>query len=114
MIELLRGRREAVDRAEAFARAGVPCYCTAVTWAEICAGLRAGEEAPTRAFLESRREVVLDGEIGRRAGGYLARFGRSHGVEIADALIAASAAATGLRLWTKNRKHYPMEDVEFV
>jgi hypothetical protein len=44
---------------------------------------------------------------------YIARYSRSHGVEIADALVAAAAATTGLRLWTLNRKHYPMPDVRF-
>ena len=44
---------------------------------------------------------------------YLARYARSHGVEIADALIAAAAVTAGLRLWTLNRRHYPMPDVAF-
>src|SRR5712692_5043563 len=39
---------------------------------------------------------------------YLARYAKSHGVEIADALVAAAAAVSGLRLWTLNRKLYPM------
>jgi len=30
-----------------------------------------------------------------------------------DALVAASANALGLRLWTLNRRHYPMDDVTF-
>jgi predicted nucleic acid-binding protein len=38
---------------------------------------------------------------------------RSHAVELADALIAAAASVTGLRLWTLNRRHYPMPDVRF-
>jgi predicted nucleic acid-binding protein len=57
--------------------------------------------------------VILDGRAGRQAGAYLARFRKSHGVEIADALIAAAATTAGLRLWTLNRKHFPMRDVRF-
>jgi len=34
-------------------------------------------------------------------------------VELADALIAASAVAHGAELWTRNRKHYPMGDIVF-
>jgi len=34
-------------------------------------------------------------------------------VRIADALIAAAATTSGLRLWTLNRRHYPMKDLEF-
>ena len=51
--------------------------------------------------------------IGRRAGTYLVRYSKSHNIGIADALIAAAAATTGLRLWTLNRRHYPMADLEF-
>ena len=36
-----------------------------------------------------------------------------HGVELADALVAAAATTSGVRLWTLNRKHYPMPDVRF-
>jgi len=42
----------------------------------------------------------------------LSAYARSHGVEIADALVAAAATVSGFRLWTMNRKHYPMPDVE--
>ena len=114
VIEILRGTSEVVAIAERFARAGIPTYCTAINWAEVFAGARPGEEAATQAFFEARGEVVLDAATGRRAGTYLARFGRSHGVAIADALIAAAASTTGLRLWTGNRRHYPMDDIEFV
>ena len=111
---MLRGQPDVLERARDLSRAGTPTYCTPVTWAEIFAGIRPGEEAATQAFLEARGEVVLDAEVGRRAGAYLARYGASHGVEIADALIAAAAAMGRLRLWTRNRKHYPMADVELV
>ena len=114
VIEILRGRKEITAAAERFARAGIPTYCTPITWAEIFAGARAGEEATTQAFFDARGEVVLDATTGRRAGTYLSRFARSHGVAIADALIAAAASTAGLRLWTLNRRHYPMDDVEFV
>jgi hypothetical protein len=56
---------------------------------------------------------VLDGVVGRRAGAYLARYARSHAVELADALVAAAATTSGVRLWTLNRNHYPMTDVRF-
>ena len=114
VIEILRGTRDFVAKAEGYARAGVSSYCTAVSWAEVFAGVRPGEEAATQAFFDARGEVVLDATTGRRAGTYLARYGRSHGVAIADALIAAAASTAGLRLWTRNRRHYPMDDVEFI
>lgn len=113
IIEILRGRAGALRTAVALEKSSVPTFSTAISWAEIFAGVRPDEETATRAFFEARGEVALDGRIGRRAGDYLARYAKSDGVEIADALIAAAAAVSGLRLWTLNRRHYPMADVGF-
>ena len=113
IIEILRRHAGTLQAAIALEESGVPTFCTAISWAEIFAGVRRGEEAVTRAFFEARGEVVLDGKIGRQAGDYLARYAKSHRVEIADALIAAAAATSGLRLWTLNRMHYPMQDLRF-
>jgi len=113
IIEILRGRREVIDAVASLEEAGVPTYSTAISWAEIFAGIRPGEETLAEAFFRARGEVVLDALTGRHAGSYLARYAGSHGVEVADALVAAAAATSGLRLWTRNRRHYPMPDVEF-
>lgn len=113
IIEVLRGREGVVEAVRSLESAGVPTYCSAIAWTEIYAGLRPGEEPLTQAFFEARGEVVLDAQVGRRAGAYMALYGRSHRVEIADALVAAAAASAGLHLWTLKRKHYPMPDVRF-
>jgi predicted nucleic acid-binding protein len=113
IIEILRGRARIVEAATVLEGGGVPTYCTAIAIAEIHAGIRPGEEPQTEAFFEARGEVGLDGRVGRRAGAYLARYAKSHGVEIADALVATAAATSGLQLWTLNRKQYPMTDVTF-
>jgi len=102
-----------VKQALALESSGVPTYCTAISWAEIYAGIRPGEEALTEAFFNARGEVVLDGVAGRHAGSYLARYRASHGLELADALIASAAVTSELRLWTLNRRHYPMPDLGF-
>ncbi|HEX9633589.1 MAG TPA: hypothetical protein VGA02_14105 [Gemmatimonadales bacterium] len=64
-------------------------------------------------ILRGRSAVVAAARALESAGAYLARYARSHGVEIANALVAAAAATSGLELWTLNRKHYPMPDVRF-
>ena len=73
--------------------------------------MRAGEEPRTEAFFGARGEIVIDAMTGRRAGAYLSRYARSHGVQIADALVAAAATTAGLHLWTLNARHYPMDDL---
>lgn len=113
VIEILRGKGPALHEAAGLRDAGIRTYCSAISFAEVFAGLRPGEEEITDAFFTARGEVVLDAVAGRRAGSYLARYRRSHGLGIADALTAAAASTSGLLLWTRNRKHYPMPDVRF-
>ena len=113
VIEILRGKRHIEDAASELQRRGVHTYCTAITWAEVYAGIKRGEEQLTEDFFNARGEVVIDARTGRRAGAYLASFSRSHGVDMADAMIAAAASTSGLRLWTLNRRHYPMRDLHF-
>ena len=44
-----------------------------------------------------------------QSGGLLKRdFGKSHGVGLADAIVAATAQAENAELKTLNTKHYPM------
>ena len=113
IIDIPRGQARVLEGARELEKRGVPTYCTPIAGAEVYAGIRAGDEPLTEAFLEARGEVVLDTRVGRRARAYLARYARSHGVELADALVAAAAATAGFRLWTLNRKHYPVPDVCF-
>lgn len=101
------------DGLAAVTKRGIPVYCSAVSWAEVYAGLRAGEETATDAFFAARIAVAIDAAIGRKAGAYLARYRRSHGLQIGDALIAGAAGTAGLHLWTLNPRDYPMDDVRF-
>jgi predicted nucleic acid-binding protein len=51
--------------------------------------------------------VSIDAATGELAGERLRRYRRSHSLELADALIGASASQHGERLATFNRRHYP-------
>jgi len=84
-----------------------------VSVAELWAGVRPSEHDPINNLFRSLTCVPIDQEIGHQAGAFLRRFRKSHGVEIADALIAASAVASAAELWTLNRKHYPMKGLSF-
>lgn len=83
-------------------------WISAVSIAELHAGVRDGAEREALTLLLSTLEVAsLD--IGIAAQGGLLRrdYGRSHGVGLNDALIAATALALDLQLFTLNIKHYP-------
>jgi predicted nucleic acid-binding protein len=84
-----------------------------VTVAELWAGARPKEYTALEALFDALVCVPADAGIGRRAGEYLRQYRKSHAVELGDAVIAASAVASGARLWTRNRKHYPMPELTF-
>lgn len=86
---------------------------TPVSVAEICAGVRKGEENLIENLFLVLEALSISTEIGRQAGRYLHAYSKSHGVELGDALIAATAHISGMSLWTLNRKHYPMKDIQF-
>jgi len=86
---------------------------SAVSAAELRAGARPPEYTALDALFDSLLCVPIDAALGRRAGEYLRRYRRSHAVELGDALIAASAVEREARLWTRNRKHYPMPELAF-
>jgi hypothetical protein len=108
-------RRDAEVRA-AFERCraqDIPIALTPVSVAEVVSGIRPGEEARTRVLLDSYECLRINREVGDAAGEFLARYTLSHGLRMGDALIAACAVVHRHRLWTRNRRHYPMREVQF-
>ena len=73
---------------------------------------RSIELSLARRFVRVLHCVELDEHVGRKAGAYRLRFGRSHGVEIADALIAAAAHVHGMTLCSRTLRHYPMRGIK--
>jgi predicted nucleic acid-binding protein len=66
------------------------------------------EQAALQDFVSLFRVVPVSAEIGKTAGLYKRDYGKSHGVGIADAILAATAEAENAELKTLNTKHYPM------
>ena len=114
LIEVSRGRdTELLSRWMELGASDALIVFSPVSAAELWAGARPAEHAFLEALFEALVCVPADAEVGRRAGEYLLRYRKSHSVELGDALIASSAVASGARLWTRNRKHYPMPELEF-
>lgn len=114
LIDVSRGRDKVlVSRWIELGASDALILFSPVSAADLWAGARPAEHASLEALFEALVCVPADAAIGCRAGEYLRRYRKSHAVELGDALIAATAVASGARLWTRNRKHYPMPEVGF-
>ena len=83
-------------------------YVSPISIAEVYAGVRPKEEKLINAFFSLIETINIDNSTGKLAGKYLNKYSKSHNVEIADSLIAATVINYSLKLWTLNKKHYPM------
>ncbi|MBA2734236.1 MAG: type II toxin-antitoxin system VapC family toxin [Acidobacteria bacterium] len=106
LIDYLRGQAEAVGYLEGLTE---PPLISAVTVAELYAGVREGEEREALEYFIAAFEIVSVGETIAGIGGLNRRdYGKSHGVGLADAIIAATAEVKEADLVTLNKKHFPM------
>lgn len=104
-IDFLRGHPQAVRFVK-----NLPdqVAISAVSVAELHVGVREGAERQALAELLSTLEVLdLTSAIAQQGGLLRRDYGRSHGVGLNDALIAATALTHDLQLCTLNVKHYP-------
>jgi hypothetical protein len=112
LIEILRGRNAGIiERWIELRETNVLAAYSPVSSAEIWCGARVPESESIAALFTALTCIPVDEVVGKRAGQYLARFHASHAMEIGDALLAATASVHELRLWTRNKKHFPMRDV---
>lgn len=112
LIEVFRGRNAAIaDQWIALAQSNSVILISAVSFAEIGAGAKPSEQSVIDRILAPLECAAVDEQTGRLAGELLRRYAPSHGLKIADALIAATALHRNAALWTRNRKHYPMPEL---
>jgi hypothetical protein len=113
LIEVSRGKDPFLVSRWMELSAAAAVLFSPVNAAELWAGARPNEHETLDRLFASLTCVPVDGQVGRQAGAYLKRYRKSHGVELGDALIAATAVAANAVLWTRNRRHYPMKEVTF-
>lgn len=114
LIEVSRERNhDVLFRWTQLAESGSAILCSPVSSAELWAGALPREHEATARLFRTLVYVPIDYETGRQAGDYLRHYRKSHGPQISDALIAATALLNHAELWTRNRKHYPMKELAF-
>jgi len=110
LIDFLRGKEKARELIVSLA-GDADIICSAITVAEIHAGMKEQERVKTQELLDSLTIIDVTRDIAEKAGAYR-RTIRSHALELDDCLIAASAYLKRATLATGNAKHYPMGDIE--
>jgi predicted nucleic acid-binding protein len=109
LIDHLRGREQARDTLLEARRSDRRLLASVLTRTEILGGKRAAETTSTRALLTALDWIAVSREIADAAGSLAREYRTSHsGVDIADYVIAATAAAAEAELWTRNVEHFPM------
>ena len=106
LVDFLLGHKKAV----AFVNTcSARIILSSIVVAELYAGVKGNaEQAALADFVSLFRVIPASAEIAKAGGLHKRDYGKSHGVGLADAILAATAEAEGAELKTLNRKHYPM------
>ena len=106
LIDYLRENAAAVRFLEGLKR---PALVSALTVAELYAGVREGQERQRmEAFLRAFTVMPVTETLAQNGGLYRQEYGATHGTDLVDGIIAATAKVNTARLVTLNRKHFPM------
>ena len=106
LVDFLRGHSKAV----AFVNAhSARIILSSIVVAELYSGVKGdAEQAALENFISLFRIIPVSAEIAKAGGLYKRDYGKSHGVGLADAILAATAEFENAELKTLNTKHYPM------
>jgi predicted nucleic acid-binding protein len=106
MVDFLRGYPKAVILLRTYsARVILP----GIVVAELYAGVKGNEELNALdRLIPLFRVVPISRELARAGGLYKMEYAKSHGVGLADAIVAATVEEEKADLKTLNTKHYPM------
>jgi len=114
LIDYLKGKPEAASLLDSCLKEGQILACSLITKVELLSGARQGEEKVLQNFLGAFERIGLDDKLAEAAGRYMSIYRKSHGINTADAIIAASAMVREAVLYTLNKKHFPMDDIKVI
>ncbi|MBI1906418.1 MAG: type II toxin-antitoxin system VapC family toxin [Rhodocyclales bacterium] len=111
LIWMTRGHTGAATRLQAM----TPWRISAVTYMELAQGCRNKRELERikKGLMLCQTEILpLGAAISDRAMQLIDAYALSHGMQVGDALIAATALEHGLTIFTANAKHFaPVDDL---
>ena len=106
LVDFFRGYSKAVTFVNANS---FRIILSSIVIAELYAGVKGDAElSALENFVSLFRVIPVTSEIAKTGGLYKRDYGKSHGIGLADAIIAATCDAENAALKTLNIKHYPM------
>ncbi|MBF0200283.1 MAG: type II toxin-antitoxin system VapC family toxin [Desulfamplus sp.] len=106
LIDFLRGHNKAVDFVTANSH---KIILSSIVVAELYAGVKgAAELTALDNFISLFTVIPVTSEIARVGGLFKRDYAKSHGIGLADSIIAATCESENASLKTLNVKHYPM------
>lgn len=115
VIDLLKKVPAVVDRFLTLKEAQTQFLICPIVVAEVYAGAYLREHKDVEALFDLCQRIDMDIDIGRIAGLYANQYAKAFsGIGLEDYVLAATARAHRCPLWTHNRKHYPMDDLELI
>ncbi len=112
LIWHLRGEPRAANLLRRLSRErGTELWIGALQRAEVVFFMRPSEAPVTMSFLSRFKTEPVTQEVVDDAAGIYREWHPSCGMDVNDAMLAATVASTGGKLYTLNIKHYPMTDI---
>lgn len=106
LVDFLRGHPKAVTFINTHS---LRIILSSIVVAELYAGVKGdAEQIALDNFVSLFRVIPVTPEIAKTGGLYKRDYSKSHGVGLADAIMAATAESEKAELKTLNAKHYPM------
>ncbi len=104
LIEILKGNADTIKRVESL---GDDLALSSISAMELFYGAFDKRELRMIERFVSLFEILhIDEKISRTAMKLIARYAKSHGLDIPDSLIASTAISHNAILWTYNRKDF--------
>jgi len=115
LIWHLRGEKKALRFfTELSQQTGVELWVGALQRMEVVFFMKPVEIKETLRFLSHFKTQAVTQEIVDKGGELFRKWNPSHGIDINDAVLAATVEVTGGTVYTLNKKHYPMPHVHSV
>jgi hypothetical protein len=109
LIDLFRGNVVAAQFVNQHRQSQVPLFISVVSAMELVAGCRNRlEVTKTEQLVAEFALLYLSPRASAKAYSLMLTYSKSHGLAIADALIAATAITQPLELATHNERHFRM------